>query len=147
MNIVDNLNKEITNAMKNRNTFTLSVLRMLKSALQMEKISKKRDLDEAEVIAVIKKQVKLRKESLSEYQKYDKLEQVTNLQEEIQILAKYLPTEMTEADIEKIIEQAFIELKPQGVKDIGLVMKFISPKLAGKADMKLVNELVRKRFN
>ena len=120
---------------------------MLKSALQMEKISKKRDLDEAEVIAVIKKQVKLRKESLSEYQKYDKLEQVTNLQEEIQILAMYLPTEMTEADIEKIIEQAFIELKPQGVKDIGLVMKFISPKLAGKADMKLVNELVRKRFN
>ena len=147
MNIVDNLNKEITNAMKNRNTFTLSVLRMLKSALQMEKISKKRDLDEAEVIAVIKKQVKLRKESLSEYQKYDKLEQVTNLQEEIQILAKYLPTEMTEADIEKIIDQAFIELKPQGVKDIGLVMKFISPKLAGKADMKLANELVRKRFN
>jgi len=147
MNIVDNINKEITNAMKNRNTFTLSVLRMLKSALQMEKISKKRDLDEAEVISVIKKQVKLRKESLSEYQKYDKAEQVTNLQEEIQILAKYLPTEMTEADIEKIIEQAFAELKPQGVKDIGLIMKFISPKLAGKADMKLINELVRKRFN
>lgn len=147
MSIMENINKEITNAMKNRNAFNLSVLRMLKSAVQMEKISKKRDLEDEEVISVIKKQVKIRKESMSEYKKYEKEEQVIQLQEEIAILSKYLPAEMGIAEIELIIDKAFTQVKPQSEKELGLIMKNISPKLAGKADMKLVNELVKKRFN
>ncbi len=146
MGLIENINKEITNAMKNRNTFNLSVLRMLKSALQLEKISKKKDLTEEEIVSVIKKQVKTRKESMAEYAKYGKQEQVASLQDEITILAKYLPAEISGEEIEKIITAVFAELKPKGSKDIGLVMKSISQKLGGQADMKLVNELVREKL-
>ena len=146
MNLMENINSEITNAMKNRNTFNLSVLRMLKSSIQLEKISKKKELSDEEIMAVIKKQVKVRKESMAEYAKYDKTEQVNSLKEEINLLSKYLPTELSSTEIDKIIDQAFAEVNPESNKDIGLVMKKVSQLLNGQGDMKLVSELVRSRL-
>ena len=98
---------DLKNAMKNSDKFSLNVLRMLKSALQMEKINLKRELNDSEVISVIKKQVKLRKDSISEYQKYDKLDKVAELEKEIAILNKYLPAELSEDEIIKLIDEAF----------------------------------------
>ena len=146
MNLMENINSEITNAMKNRNTFNLSVLRMLKSSIQLEKISKKKELSDEEIMAVIKKQVKVRKESMAEYAKYDKTEQVNSLKEEINLLSKYLPTELSSTEIDKIIDQAFAEVNPESNKDIGLVMKKVSQLLNGQGDMKSVSELVRSRL-
>ena len=90
MALHDTIIADMTTAMKGQDKFTLSVLRMLKSALQLAKISKQHDLSDEEVIAVIKKQVKMRKDSITEYTNYGKLDEVENLTKEVECLSKYL---------------------------------------------------------
>lgn len=137
--------EDLKQAMKAQDKFKLSVLRMLKSALQLEGINKKHDLDDNEVIGVIKKQVKLRKDSIAEFEKYGKTDSVENLLQEIEILNVYLPEEMSEDDIKKVIDEVFGELNPSGMKDMGSVMKELTPRLPN-ADMSLVSKLVRERL-
>jgi len=138
---------DMTAAMKSQEKFTLSVLRMLKSALQLEKINKKHDLTDEEVIAVIKKQVKMRKDSLEEYTKYGKTDEIDNLTKEIEVLSKYLPEELSEEEINKILDEVFDEIKPESIKDMGKVMKAAGEKFAGRADMTTVSALVRQKLN
>ncbi len=138
--------EELKMAMKSGDKFKLSVLRMLKSALQLEKINKKHDLTDDEVIAVIKKQVKLRKDSTTEFEKYNKTEEVNNLEKEIAILNVYLPAEMSLEEINKVIEEVFNELKPTSMKDMGGVMKELNARITN-ADMSLVSKLVRERLS
>ena len=137
---------DLKNAMKSGDKFQLSVLRMLKSALQLESISKKHELTDDEVMSVIKKQVKTKKDSIIEFQKYNKTAEVEKLEEEIKILDTYLPAEMTEDEIKKVIDEVFRELNPTSMKDMGGVMKKLNEKITN-ADMSLVSKLVRERLN
>jgi uncharacterized protein YqeY len=147
MALNDQIIADLTAAMKSQEKFTLSVLRMLKSALQLEKINKKHDLTDEEVIAVIKKQVKMRKDSLEEYTKYGKTDEIDNLNKEIEVLSKYLPEELNEEEINKILDEVFEEIKPESIKDMGKVMKAAGDKFAGRADMTTVSALVRQKLN
>ncbi len=142
----DKIAQELKDAMKSGDKFKLSVLRMLKSALQLESISKKHELTDEEVMAVIKKQVKTRKDSITEYQKYNKLDEVANLEKEIEILSVYLPEEMTEEEINRVLDEVFAAIKPTGMKEMGLIMKELNSKLTN-ADMSLVSRLVRERLS
>jgi len=143
----EKINEDLKNAMKEKDTFKLSVLRMLKSALQLEQIAKKHELDDSEISAVLKKQVKVRKDSLEEYKKYDKAELVESLEKEIAILDAYLPEEMSESEITKVVEAVIDEVKPTSMKDMGLVMKKVNEQLVGKnADMSLVSKLVKEKI-
>ena len=140
----EKINEDLKNAMKSKDTFKLSVLRMLKSALQLEQISKKHELDDNEIASVLKKQVKVRKDSLEEYKKYNKEDEVEKLEKEISVLSVYLPEELSEEEIEKIVLSAISEIKPTSMKDMGLVMKKVGELLVGKnADMSLVSKLVK----
>lgn len=139
--------KDMTTAMKEQNKFNLSVLRMLKSALQLEKISLKHDLSDEEVMVVIKRQVKQRKDSMSEYEKYGKLDEVENLKKEIECLSKYLPAEISEEEINKQLDVIFNELKPESMKDMGRVMKEATARLGAGADGSLVSKLVKERLS
>ena len=143
----EKINEDLKNAMKSRDTFKLSVLRMLKSALQLEQISKKHELDDNEIASVLKKQVKVRKDSLEEYKKYNKEDEVEKLEKEISVLSVYLPEELSEEEIEKIVLSAIDEIKPTSMKDMGLVMKKVGELLVGKnADMSLVSKLVKEKI-
>ena len=142
------INEDLKVAMKEKDAFRLSVLRMLKSALQMEQIAKKHELSDTEVSSVIKKQVKVRKDSILEYKKYGKDESVKNLEEEIAILDAYLPEEMTQEEVEKVIDTVFASVKPTSMKDMGMVMKSVNEALADKnADMSLVSKLVKDKLS
>ena len=144
----EKINDDLKIALKNKDTFKLSVLRMLKSSLQLEQIAKKHELEDSEVAAVLKKQVKVRKDSLEEYKKYNKLDLVESLEKEIAILAEYLPAEMSEEEITKIINDVFAEVNPTGMKDMGMIMKSVNEKLAnGNADMSLVSKLVKEKLS
>ena len=144
----DKINEDIKNAMKSKDTFRLSVLRMLKSALQMESIAKKHELDDNEVISVIKKQVKLRRDSLDEYQKYGKTDSVESLKQEITILSEYLPEEIGEEELLDIVNSIITELSASSMKDMGRVMKTVNQRLDGKnADMSKVSQLVKTTLN
>ena len=143
----EKINEDLKNAMKSKDTFKLSVLRMLKSALQLEQISKKHELDDNEIAAVLKKQVKVRKDSLEEYKKYNKEEEVEKLEKEISVLSVYLPEELSEEEIEKIVLSAIDDIKPTSMKDMGLVMKKVGELLVGKnADMSLVSKFVKEKI-
>ena len=133
-------------AMKSGDKFKLSVLRMLKSALQLDSISKKHELSDDEVLSVIKKQVKTRKDSIEEFKKYEKDEEVEKLEQEIEILNTYLPEEMSEEEIIKVIDEVFNTLKPTSMKDMGMVMKELNTKITN-ADMSLVSKLVKERLS
>jgi len=144
------MNEKIANdlkdAMKSGDKFKLSVIRMLKSSLQLEKINKMHDLTDDEVVAVIKKQVKMRKDSIAEFEKFGKVEEVQNLQKEIEILNVYLPEEMSEEQVLKVIDEVFNELKPTSMRDMGNVMKVLNTKITN-ADMSLVSKLVKERLS
>lgn len=142
----ERIQEDLKAAMKSGNKFSLSVLRMLKSALQLESISKKHELDDDEVTTVIKRQVKQRKDSIAEYEKYNKTEEVESLNKEIEILNSYLPEEMSEDEINKVIDDVFETLKPTSMKEMGAVMKEINTKITN-ADMALVSKLVKERLS
>ena len=137
---------DLKSAMKSGDKFKLSVLRMLKSALQLESISKKHELSDEEVRSVIKKQVKTRKDSMEEFKKYNKTDEVEKLEKEIEVLNAYLPEEMTEEEIAKVIDEVFNELKPTSMKEMGMVMKELNTKITN-ADMSLVSKLVKERLS
>lgn len=142
------ISEDLKEAMKNGDKFKLSVLRMLKSALLLEAkaVSKDQELTDEEVIKVIKKQVKTRKDSIVEYQKYNKLDEVSSLEKEVEILNVYLPVEMTEEEIIKVIDEVFDIVKPTTMKDMGLIMKELNAKITN-ADMSLVSKLVKERLS
>lgn len=142
------ISEDLKEAMKNGDKFKLSVLRMLKSALLLEAkaVSKDHELTDEEVIKVIKKQVKTRKDSVVEYQKYNKQDEVESLEKEVAILNVYLPVEMTEEEIIKVIDEVFDVVKPTSVKDMGLIMKELNAKITN-ADMSLVSKLVKERLS
>ena len=142
-NQIDN---DLKLALKSGDKFTLSVLRMLKSEIINE--SRKgslHTLTDDEVLKVIKKGVKTRKDSIEEYKKYGKLDTVNELAKEVDILNKYLPQEMSEEEIIKIVNEFFEELKPSSMKDMGNLMKVISSKITN-ADMSLVSKIVKDKL-
>lgn len=138
--------EDLKEAMKNGDKFRLSVLRMLKSALQLESINKKHDLTDDEVMAVIKKQVKTRKDSAAEYEKYNKKDEVEALLQEIEVLNVYLPQEMSKEEIMQVINEVFAIVNPSGMKDMGKIMKILNAKITN-ADMSLVSALVKEKLN
>ncbi|MDD5865506.1 MAG: GatB/YqeY domain-containing protein [bacterium] len=145
--MLERIDLDLKNALKSGDKFTLSVLRMLKSEFIVE--SRKgafHELTDEEVLKVIKKQVKTRKDSIEEYKKYNKLETVKELEHEVEVLNKYLPQEMSEEEINKIIDLVFEEVKPTSMKDMGNLMKIISSKITN-ADMSLVSKIVKGRLS
>ncbi len=138
--------KEIMTAMKSQDKERLSVLRMLKGAMQLEEINKKKELDDNEVIAVVSKQIKMRRESIVEFQKGNRDDLIKQAENEIAILNEYMPEQLSEEEVIKIVEEAIKEVNPAAPSDMGKVMKLVTPKLTGKADMSFVSKLVKERI-
>lgn len=143
----DTIKKDLMNAMKEQDKFRLSVLRMLKSALQAEEINKKDVLTDDEVLNVIKKQVKVRTASLEEYKSYNREDLANDLEKEINILKEYLPQELSEEELNIIIDTQFEEIKPTSIKDMGKIIKAISTIVGTRADMSIVSKKVKDKLN
>lgn len=141
----ERINNDLKTSMKEQDKFSLGVLRMLKSALQLESINKKEDLTDDEVIAVIKKQVKMRIDSIVEFEKFNKTEEIDVLQKEIELLKKYLPEEMSNEEVDKHIEEVFSKINPTSMKDMGMVMKELQS-IASRTDMSVVSKKVKDKI-
>lgn len=142
----EKITKDLLDAMKSKDAFKLSVLRMLKSALKNEEINKKSPLTDDEVLTVIKKQVKTRKDSMNEYISYNRLDLAESLKSEIEILNAYLPEELSEEELKKIVDDTITELNVDSIKGMGLVIKTISSKYAARCDMGKVSTLVKEKL-
>lgn len=143
----DKILNDLKEAMKSQNKELLSVIRMVKGAMQLEEINKKRELNDEEIISVIVKQVKTRKESIVEFEKGNRQDLISKTNEEISILEKYLPKQLEESEVLKIIEDAFVEVNPKGQSDMGKIMNLVMPQLKGKADMSYVNKIIKDKLS
>ena len=147
MTILERLNSDLKEAMKNKDSFSLSVIRMAKGAIQLEAINKKKELSEDELVTIISKQIKLRKDSIIEFEKAGRNDLVEQNQKEVDLLNKYMPEQFSDEEINNIIDEVFEKINPTSSKDMGLIMKEISPKLRGKADMGYVNGIIKNKLN
>ncbi len=139
--------EDIKNAMRSQNKLILNVLRAVKGSIQLEEIKKKEELTDDEIITIIRKQIKMRKESITEFVKGNRDDLITIANDEIDILKKYMPIELTMDEINNIIDNAFKEINPTGINDLGQVMKVISPIVKGKCDLSLVNNLIKEKLD
>ena len=145
--MLEKLDKDMIEAMKNKEKDRLTVIRMVKAALKQEQIDHKKELTEELLIDVVNKQVKMRKDSIAEFSKANRDDLVQKTQEEIDILMNYLPEQLSLEEVKEIISRIFDEIKPEGQKDMGKVMKAATEKLKGKADMKEVSTIIREMLN
>ena len=138
--------EDLKSAMKSGDKERLSVIRMLKGAIQMEEIAKMHELTDEEIVPIIDKQIKTRKEANVEFAKANRNDLVDKNKSEIEILNTYMPRMIDEAEINLIIDQVFAKINPTSSNDIGKIMKEIAPQVRGKADMSLVNSLIKSRL-
>lgn len=138
---------DLKNAMKNQNKDLLNVIRMVKGSIQMEEIKVKHELNDEEVITIIAREIKTRKESIKEFEKGNRQDLIDKTAKEIEILNKYMPEQLSEEEVKKEIDKVFDELKPTSISDMGKVMGKLTSILKGKADLGLVNSIVREKLN
>ena len=139
--------EDLKQAMKAQDKLKLAVIRMVKGAMQMEELNKKRELNDDEVIAVISKQIKTRKESIVEFEKANRNDLIEQTTKEIEILNEYMPEQMSEEELNKIIDEVFASVNPTSSSDMGKIMREITPLVKGKADMSLVSKLIKDKLN
>jgi uncharacterized protein len=143
----DQVNADLTAAMKAKDAGRLSALRMLKAAIMNKGVEKGRDLEDAEVQQVVSSLVKQRRDSIEQFTKAGRTDLVEKETGEIAVLEHYLPPAATAVEIEAAVKAAIAETGAASPKDMGKVMKAVMPKLAGKnADGKVVNEAVRRKL-
>ena len=138
---------DLKEAMKNQEKTKLAVIRMVKGAMQMEELNLKRPLTDEEVVMVISKQIKTRKESIVEFEKGNRQDLIDQTNAEIEILNTYMPEQLSEEEVLKIIEEAFNEVNPTSPSDMGKIMGLVSPKLRGKADMSYVSKTIKEKLS
>lgn len=147
MNLVEQLDKDMIEAMKNHEKERLTVIREVKAGMKQANIDQKKEISDELLIEVVSRGIKTRKESIKEFEKGNRNDLVEKTQNEIEVLSKYLPKQLTEEEILALIEKVFAEVNPTGIKDMGKVMGTITPLVKGKADMGVVSNLIRERLN
>lgn len=145
--IKETLQDDWKNAIKSKDRFKANVISMAKSAILLIEKSGAKDIDDAKVIEVIAKEVKQRRDSLVEFEKGNRQDLVEATKAEIEILLHYLPQQLTEDEIRKIVMESAEKLGASSMKDMGKLMAEVRPQTSGRADGKLVSQIVKEYLN
>lgn len=143
MSLIDTLKQDLVNAMKEKNKLKLNTLRAVKGALQLEIINNKKEESDELLLDVINKQIKMRKDSIEEFKKANRQDLINSYQEEIMVLENYMPKALSDEEVDSIIKEAIEKLGASSVKDMGSVMKEITPLVKNRCDMKEVSNKIR----
>lgn len=147
MDLVKELDREIIEAMKAKDSIRLATLRGVKGAMKLQSIDHKKEINDELLIDVVSKEIKTRNESIKEFEKGNRQDLIDKTEAEINILSKYLPEQLSEKEITDIINKVFEEVKPTSIKDMGKVMSAVTPKVKGKADMGIVSSIIKNKLN
>lgn len=142
----DSIKSEIVKAMKEHNKERLNVLRMVKAAVDLEHIDKKVEINDELVLSVVLKQVKMREDSIEQYSKTSRSDLVEKETMELNILKEFLPKPLTDSEVDELISEAIDEIKPEGMKDMGKVMGYLSSKVKGRTDQKALSMKIKERL-
>jgi uncharacterized protein len=146
MSLQEQLNTAMKEAMKAKATLRLSTIRLVKNAVKNKEIEAGNPLDDQGVIAVISTLVKQRRESAQVYREGDRVDLAEKEEQELLVLQDFLPTQLSEDKIKVLIEEAVAETGAASMRDMGKVMKVVSAKTLGRADGRMVSELVKSRL-
>jgi hypothetical protein len=146
MALKDQLDADLKAAMRDKDAVKLSVVRMLKSAIKYREIEVMKPLDDAGVLQVISSEIKRHKDSVEQYRAGNRADLVEKEEAEIAVLQGWLPAQLTEAEVRAKVDAAVQQVGAKGPKDMGAVMKALLPEVQGRADGKLVSELVKARL-
>lgn len=138
---------DLKEAMKAQDKEKLTVIRMVKGAIQMEELNVKHELNDDEVITIISKQIKTRKESINEFEKGNRQDLIDKNESEIKILEEYMPEQLSIEEVTEVIEKVFAEVNPTGMADMGKLMGKLNPILKGKTDMGLVSSIIKDKLS
>ena len=144
--MVEKLKQDMIDAMKNKEKERLTVIRMVKAAMDQEHIDRKREINDELLTEVVSRQIKMRRESVLEFEKGNREDLIEKTNNEIAILVNYLPEQLSIEEVKDIISAIFDEVKPVGQRDMGKVMKEATSQLKGKADMKEVSNIIKEKL-
>ena len=145
--MLEKFNNDIIAAMKAKDSFKLSVLRMVKGALQLEKINNKKELTDELLIDVVGKQIKMRNDSINEFRKASRDDLVEKNEKEIEVLKEYLPEQLSLEEVNSIIDEVFDKVNPSSMKDMGSIMKEVTPLVKGRFDMQEVSAIIKNKLS
>lgn len=144
--MIEKLEKDMVEALKNKEKERLTVIREIKSGMKLAQIDQKKEMNDDLLIEIVSKAIKTRKESVKEFEKGGRQDLIDKTNFEIDVLNAYLPAQLSKEEVEQIVEHAFQEVKPTALKDMGKIMGVITPLLKGKADMGVVSQMVKEKL-
>jgi hypothetical protein len=147
MSLSQQLNEAMKEAMRAKDSLRLNTIRQIRTAVKNREIDERRELDDEGIIGVISTLVKQRKESAQLYREGDRPELAEKEEQEMAVLQEFLPAQLSEDEIRGIVEEAVAETGAASMKDMGKVMKIVTGRTLGRADGRLVSELVKARLS
>ena len=147
MGIKERLMEDMKEALRSKDKIRLSTIRMINSLIKNAEIDKRGELTEEEIVQLLRKYAKQRKEAIEMYEKGGRQDLVEKEKRELEIVESYLPEELSEEEIRKLVREAIEEVGASSPKDLGKVMKVVMPKVKGRADGSLVNRIVREMLS
>lgn len=146
MSLKEKLQEDLKSSMKNKDTIRKSVITLVRAAIKQIEVDQRVELDDVAVMDIISRQLKQRNDSLAEFEKAGREDLIEETKSEIQVLKEYLPQQLSEEELEKIVIETIAEVGATSMKDMGKIMAIIKPKTAGRADGRKINELVKKNL-
>jgi len=147
MSLEEKLVDEMKQAMKSNDKLRLSTIRMMRSAIKNKEIEQRKKLDDEGIFKVIQGMVRKSEESIEQFKAGGRMDLVEKEQKEVETMKSFLPQPLSREEILRIIDQSIEETQASSLKDLGKVMKSVMPRLEGKADGKLINQLVKEKLS
>lgn len=144
MTLNEKLMSDLKDSMKNKDNLKKSVITMIRAAIKQKEVDERVELTEADILDIIAKQQKQRKDALAEFEKAQRQDLIDQTEQEIEILASYLPKQLTDEELEQIVSEAIKATNAQSMKDMGKIMGKVNEVAKGRADGKRINEMVKK---
>mgnify|MGYP001117747926 CR=1 FL=1 len=147
MSLKDKLMEDLKFSMKNKETIRKNTVTMVRAAIKQREVDERIELNDEQILEIIAKQLKEKKMAIEEFNKGSRQDLVQLTENEIEILLEYLPKQLTEEEVEKVVKETIDEVGATSMKDIGLIMKNVMPKVKGVADGNMVNKAIKKILN
>lgn len=147
MTLKEKLMEDLKSAMRNKEKRRKDTITMLRAAVKQREVDERKDMADDEILALIGKQVKQKRESIKDFQKAERVDLVEQAQEEIDILLAYLPEQLTEEEIDELVREAIEQTGASSMRDMGRIMGIVMPKVKGRADGSLISQSAKKLLN
>ncbi len=147
MSLKEKLMEDLKTSMKNKDTIRKNTITMVRAAIKQIEVDQRKDVQDEEILEIISKQAKERRLAIEDFKRGSREDLVSQTEAEIEILLQYLPQQLTEDEVEQIVVETIKEINATSMKDIGLIMKAVMPKVKGKTDGNIVNKVVKKIFS